>query len=73
MRPREGNAETGNVKLQKALSAKKMGKIYFRNYQEHSRLNKVSKIWTLHKFDHFISEVRFLTIMFIMNSLLILC
>ena len=41
IRPREGDAETGNIKLKKALFAKKVGKTYRKNYLEHKDLEQV--------------------------------
>ena len=41
IRPRDGDAETGNVKLKKALLAKKVGKKYRNIYVEQKILDQV--------------------------------
>ena len=44
IRPRQGDAETGNVKLKKALFAKKVGKNYRSIYLEQKILDQVRRM-----------------------------
>ena len=44
IRPRQGDAETGNVKLKKALFAKKVGKNYRSTYLEQKILDQVRRM-----------------------------